>query len=320
MIDAPDENVVDYDSIEGGEVRFEYMTFKSTAATKNRARGTAFFFDGAAGNGFHQFPDVPGCTDFTPNPPVRWPFTREAATKYLDVGQVIITGGPTQMNVAPITPVKGACSVTVATQCFANNECPALETCVGATGQKDNLERLYTDKWNFTGQAPSPIITNNMAPAFITGDTTYDVVLTGSSKFPATIFKDVLYMPGEWLPVSPAIDVDPVLQAGTPLTITYTTPANVNKPAGYPISTLVIFVGAKDPPVAVCVEEGTDGEITIPANIIDLVRANGVSGGKFIRQHVSHVVRELTDGVTHQNKRIDFLGVWCYNYAYTIAL
>jgi hypothetical protein len=315
QIDAPG---VDLTSKEGGEVRLEYMTFTSTAAQQTRARATAFFYDGADGNGFHPFPNVPGCTDYTPNPPVRWPFVREASDQFLDVGTVTIEGGPQPLTVAPITPAKGSCSVTTATKCFQNSECPATETCMGATGNRDNLNRLYTGHWAFSGQAPGPNL-NNMGPAFITGDATYTVKFGGSANFPATEFKDIIYVPGLWTPVSPAIDENPVLKADTPLTITYTTPANSNKPADHSINTLVFFVGAIDPPVVACIEEGTDGSITIPADMINLIRASAPTGGKFIRQHASHVVRELTDGTTHTNKRIDFIGIWCYNYTFTVA-
>jgi hypothetical protein len=279
--DAEPVPVIDYDSTEGGEVRLEYLQFKTTAATVNRARGTAFLFKGETA-GFHPLPDVPGCTDFVNNPGTRWPVAQEAGREYLDVGQVIIAGGPSQLNLA-----------------------------AGAVPGVDNIQRSHTGPWRFSSL-------NNMGPNFVDPDTTYDVVFTGSSEWPPQVFEDVIYVPGAWTPTNPGIDVDPVLAADTPLTIEYTTPELVNRPEGYPITTLVIFTQG-DPPLAICAEEDTDGSITIPAEIVNLVRAAAPGGGKFIRQHASHVVRELTDGEGQSGTRIDFIGIWCYNYAYTVA-
>jgi hypothetical protein len=53
--------------------------------------------------------------------------------------------------------------------------------------------------------------------------------------------------------------------------------------------------------------------------MINKVRALAPTGGTFVRQHSSHVVKELWDGVTHTNKRIDIIGIWCYNYTFTVA-
>jgi hypothetical protein len=319
MIDAPGHPDVTYQSDEGGEVRLEYMNFPNGVPANTRARATSFFFDGPRGNGFNPFPNIPGCTEWG-NPSMYYPFApRDPAVKHLDVGQVIITGGPQQMTVPVITPVQGTCSTTTATRCWLNPDCPATETCVGATGHRDNIGRLYKEKWGFGGQPPGPSY-NNMGPAFITADATYDIILTGSPTWPAQIFKDAMYMPGDWQLVSPALNVNPVLQADQDLVITYTTPTAVNKPAGYPVNMLVHFgYGSPFIGVASCIEEETDGSITIPAAIVNKIRAAAPTGGTFIRQHSSHIVKELTDGVTRTNKRIDIIGIWCYNYTFTVA-
>jgi len=319
-IDAPSVAPVDYTSFEGGEVRLEYLTFPAGAPQQTRARATAFFWDGAQGDGFHPLPDVPGCTDFTV-PPARWPFTREPNAKQLDVGQVIIAGhgGSMQLDLPSIVPVKGACSVTTGTGCFSNTDCPATETCNGAVGTRDNLGRLYKEPWRFAGENPSPMNLNNMAGAFITPDTTYDIIFTGSANWPAQVLKDALYVPEAWTLNSPAPDVNPVLQADQDLVITYDTPPQLNRPAGYPENTLVHFILGANTALVTCVQEGTPGTITIPKDLINKVRALAPAGGKFVRQHATHVPLELTDGVTHNNKRIDVIGIWCYNYTFTVA-
>jgi hypothetical protein len=326
-----------YNWDEGGEVRLEYITFVSSAAVMNRNRATAFFFDGATGNGYNQFPQVPGCTDYTAKPPDHWPYVREATDKFIDVGQVSVTGGPQQLDIAKITPAQGACSVTTATACFSNADCPATETCTGATNTVDNIKRLYKGPWAFSGQAPGPAL-DNLGPVYFTADTNYDVTFAGSSTWPAQTFKNAIYMPGAWTPISPGPDVNPVLVADTPMTITYMTPQENNRPTMSPGSTglaggevvLGIFVPSTgDPPVQICIQDNTDsaaatgpqagmGSMTIPATVINQVRAISPLGGKFIRQHLAHQVQELTDGVTHNMKRIDFIGVWCYTYMYTV--
>jgi hypothetical protein len=308
---------VDFMSNEGGEIRLEYLTFAAGAPQANRVRATGFFYDGADGDGFHPFPNIPGCTRWQ-DPPPRWPFTREKTSTFLDVGQVIIAGGPQQLTLAPITPVKGACSVTTATACFVSGDCPATETCTGATGTKDNLSRQYTGPWKFAGEAPGQVL-NNMGPNFVNADATYDIILTGSAQWPPQIFKDALYVPGAWTPISPAVDVNPVLQAGAPLVLTFQNVVEVNKPAGYPMNTLVHFIAAPNTAVLSCISEGTPDTVTISAADIDYVRTLSPTGGKFVRQHATHVLREMTDGVTHTNKRIDVIGIWCFNYTFTVA-
>jgi hypothetical protein len=45
--------------------------------------------------------------------------------------------------------------------------------------------------------------------------------------------------------------------------------------------------------------------------MVNHARALG-SAGLVARAHVSHRVKELTDGTTHNRKRIDFITIWCY--------
>jgi hypothetical protein len=129
----------------------------------------------------------------------------------------------------------------------------------------------------------------------------------------------VLYMPGAWTPISPPVDVNPVLQADQAMTLTFNNVAEPNKPAGYPMNTLVHFVAAPNTAIMSCIQDGTPESITIPASVINYVRTLSPNGGKFVRQHASHVFEEMTDGTSHDNKRIDVIGIWCYNYTFTVA-
>ncbi|MBA3457786.1 MAG: hypothetical protein H0T42_32185 [Deltaproteobacteria bacterium] len=286
MIDAPpdaQEFTVDFESMEGGEVRLEYLQFPPGNVPQTRARGTAFFYKGPSVH--YPLPVIPGCTTYQENPPTKWPLAQAANRQYLDVGQVIITGGPQQFNLAA-----GA---------------------VTTPPTKDFLDRAYTGPWRFSSL-------NDMGRTFISDNTRYDVVLTGSAEWPAQIFEDVLYMPDAFPLISPAASVSPVpLVANTPLTITYQVPTNTQLPAGSTVDTLIAFTNG-NPPVVICTEEGIDGSITIPAATVDLIRAAVPGGSRILRQHVVHNLRELTNGITHQNQRIDFLSVWCYNYPFSV--
>jgi hypothetical protein len=135
-------------------------------------------------------------------------------------------------------------------------------------------------------------------------------------------------MPDYFTPISPDLATSPVpLVAGQPMTITFTPGANAHLPAGYHVDTLIAFTNG-NPPALVCVEEGNplpDGSITIPAADIDFVRGFTcpsppctTSPGRLLRQNVVHQLRELTDGVTHEKRRIDFISVWCFNYPFTV--
>jgi len=186
-------------------------------------------------------------------------------------------------------------------------------------GTRDNLGRLYEKPWRFAGEAPGTKL-DNVADKFVTPDTTYDIIFTGSPSWPAQVLKDALYMPEAWTPNSPAIDVIPALAADQDLVITYDSPQQLNKPPGYGETMLVHFILGKDTILFTCSTEDTStGTITIPKDIINKVRALAPAGGKFIRQHSSHHLSELTDGVTHNNKRIDVVGIWCWNYTFTVA-
>jgi hypothetical protein len=273
--DAPPK--VNFQSYEGGEVRLEYLKFPPGNNPADRARATAFFYKGPKAT--YPLPDIPGCTKYGPNEPARWPLAQAADREYLDVGEVIISGGPTPLSIA-----------------------------AGNVPGSDFLDREYTGPWRFSSL-------NDMGRTYISDNTVYDVTLTGSSEWPEQTFEDVLFMPDYWPLVSPDETVTPVmLTENQPLTITYTPPTNSKLPAGMRVDTLIAFTNI-NPPSAICVEEGIDGSITIPADIINHVIASNPAS-RILRQHVVHQLRELTNGTVHENRRIDFLSVWCFNYPY----
>jgi hypothetical protein len=325
----PDAQVLpecETDCAEGGEVRLEYLEFPANDPVRvDRTRATAFFFGGASSQ--HMLPNIPGCTDMTGTAATtRWPLAQDTGRQYLDVGRVIIS--PSTASTAR------ALEITKRVMGQGTTTTSTADDYYGS----DFLDRQYLGgTWYFTGNSGSPSTPqalgtgqggfNNVGRTYVTDDTKYDVTITGSASFPATVFEDVLYMPNRFPLIDPPQgDYNATggstaaysLTAGAK-TITYTVPTNTNVPAGETVDTLIAFTKG-NPPVILCIEEGIDGSITIPANMVDIVRTTNNSGGavtsgeanRFLRQHVVHQTRTSPDPVNR--KRIDFLSVWCYNY------
>ena len=74
-------------------------------------------------------------------------------------------------------------------------------------------------------------------------------------------------------------------------------------------------------PIIACQEEGTDGSITLPAAMVDILRT--YTPGRFVRQQLTHTFVELTaDGEPKppgERKRIDVLTIYCYNTGWAAA-
>ena len=69
-------------------------------------------------------------------------------------------------------------------------------------------------------------------------------------------------------------------------------------------------------PVVVCVEP-TDGSVTVPRAMLDVVRTAYPAGGTLARQTLTHVVREEIVNGVHTGRRIDMIAVWCYAGPFT---
>jgi hypothetical protein len=268
-----------FDADEGGEVRLEYVRFAGgNAAT----RVTSFFYKDAGSKKFYPFLDLNGCTDMSTK--MFWPMAQNPVGErvYMNPGQVLISGGPQVLSVDKRT--------------MAGN---------------DPFGRNHpADQWFFHFQGS----TGTDGPTYTTEKTRYDVTLTGSADMPAQIFDDVIFMPADFPLTTPGVAPFPI-PAGTPQTFTWSNVPS-GEPMGYEVQSLVGFTGANGP-VVLCVEKN-DGSITVPAAMIDIVRAKYPTGGTLARQTPTHVVRELVDRNGPTGKRIDFLGVWCYATAFTV--
>ena len=286
MVDAPDP--IGFMSDEGGEVRFEYVGFGvGTGALEGTASARVIaFFEGNDDVDFHSYPTIPGCTLMTDD--TKWPTSQPTNRQYIDVGQLTLTNGTKVLNVP-------------------KNPAPA-----------DALSRVHGANNHYLHFTPGTI--PNDAATYITEKTSYDVIFSGSTTWPAQIFPDAIQMPAAFSLTTPSITTPIVLAANTALTINWT-PVPAGQPAGVPAPWVAIgFVvggtAATPGAIVLCVEPQDDGSLTIPADMVNAVRTAGPAG-TMIRQTFIHQVRELTNGTTVKRRRIDMLGVWCHATGYS---
>ena len=271
---------------EGGEIRLEWIA-QSTAAgvMQTTARAHAYFYKSQT-PGNHALPAFPGCFDVRTK--AKWPLAQGTIVP-LDVGGVTIKSTGTDLVMTRDMSV------------------PPLSDAFG---------RLHELWWRKVSNLPG-----NDADTFLPPNQTYDIVLAGSSEWPAQTISDVAFMPAAWTPTSPPVAGTTMLQAGTDLTMTYTSGTSSNLPAGYRVNTVVAFTGTGHTgPIILCQEEGTDGSITIPADMIDLLIA--YSPGRYVRQQLTHALFELTDGAPKPpgvRQRVDVLSIYCYNSGWAAA-
>lgn len=282
-IDAPPDGRVfkEYDADEGGEVRIEYVRFGNGNAS---ARVTGVLYDNPGTTRFFPFLNLEGCTDTSTK--MHWPTAENpvAERTYVDPGKILISGGPQVLDI-PRKDVEG----------------------------KDVPGRTHpANEWfqHFAGPAA------NDAALYLPEKRLYSVEFTGSDEMPAQKFTDVVYMPADFQVIDPPLSPTPhPIPAGQPQTFTWETPAQT-APAGMEVQSLVAFIAGGNP-LVICVEPN-DGSITVPADLIDLVRAKAPNGGTLGRQTLSHVVRELVDKNGPTGKRIDIIGIWCYATGFSV--
>jgi hypothetical protein len=274
---APDAEEDLYQFDEGGESRVEYQEILTMAGPIKKARATAFFWK-AKTPARYPFANIPGCTKMDGDD--RFPLGMGTSHTYLDVGEVTYSGGGTPLANIPLGPNPGV----------------------------DGLFRPHDGHWRFFQD-------NNAGPTYFGKfDALYDLQFGGSAEWPAQTLTGVHYMPSNWQLGTPGF-MPVMLQANTPLTITYTTDPEVNHPEGTTLNMIAaLLVPTNGGLVVECIQEGAEGfsgSITIPADMVDHARALG-SSGLLARAHVSHILKELYNGETHTHQRVDFFTIWCY--------
>lgn len=277
--DGPERMFKGYDADEAGEVRVEYVRFAGgNAAT----RVTSFVFKDSGSTKFFPYPNLRGCTNVVGK--MNWPLATNPAAErvYADPGKIIISGGPMNLEVA-------------------------RRTMMGT----DPFGRTHpANSWNF--HFPGGMGTDG--PTYLPEKAKLDVIFTGSADMPGQIYDDVLYMPADFALTTPGVAPFPI-PAGQAQTFSWTTPAD-SPPPGYEVMSLVAFTGP-DGPAVLCIEPN-DGSITVPADMIDVVRAKYPGGGTLARQTFTHVTREFVDRNGPTGRRLDFVAVWCYATGFVV--
>lgn len=286
MGDAPDP--INFMSDEGGEVRFEYVRFGvGTGAREGTASARVIsFFEANDDVDFHPYPTIPGCTLMVDD--TKWPVAQPTNRVYADIGQQLtLTNGTQILNVSK------------------------------ATVAADPVGRVH-GVGNHYFYAPFPATGGGDAAQYITEKSSYDVLFSGSATWPAQVFPDAIFMPAAFDLISPSVTTPVVLAPATPLTITWQ--ANPSgQPAGVPDAWFLVgFVIPTTSFVVACIEPMNDGSMTVPADIVDMIRTAAPSGGTMVRQSFIHQVRELTNGTTVKNRRIDMIGTWCHATGFSV--
>lgn len=289
---APDAAPIDFFSNEGGEVRFEYIYVGAITgnATDAMTRVIAYF-EKKDDVDFHMYPTIPGCTLVTDD--TKWPTSQPVNRQYADVGTLTITNG-TKTIVVP-----------------------------KSTGTTDAVGRVHgAGNWyshSFLEGTPGAMLTDGAT--YVSPKSSYDVKFGGSATWPAQEFKGAIYTPADFQLTSPSYMTPVNLVANTPITFTWEVVDSM-QPAGVPDAWFLVgfftTVNMQTNALVLCVENMNDGSMTVPANMVDTIRTAAPQGGVLVRQAFHHQVRELTDGTTTKNRRIDMIGVWCWASGFNV--
>lgn len=283
---APDAPPVDFFSNEGGEVRFEYIYVGAiTGNMGDTITRVMAFFEKKDDVDNHMYPTIPGCTLVTDD--TKWPTSQPMNRQYADVGTLTLTNG-TKTLVVP-----------------------------KSTGTTDPVGRAHgANNWySHSVLESTPGAMLNDGPTYVSEKSSYDVKFGGSGTWPAMEYKNAIYFPADYQLVSPAYGAPVNLVAGTPYTQTWNVVDSM-RPAGVPDAWALIgffeLVNGQTNAIVVCVENMNDGSMTVPANMVDMIRTAAPGGGVLVRQVFHHQVRELTNGADVKGRRIDMIGVWCW--------
>jgi hypothetical protein len=287
---------------EGGEIRLEWIS----QGGQTTARMGAYFYKSMDPPKF-PFPGFPGCVDMRARD--HWPLAQGTIVP-LDVGDVTLK--PKTGMAKTLTKVDG-------TTCTPQPNC-----------KKDPFQRPH-DLWY---SKPSALGTPGDGDTFLPPNESYDIEFSGSADWPAQTFKDAAFMPERWTPTTPDAMTAGQLVRDQDFTVTYTPVTSSNLPPGLKVNTFMAFVGTPNiGPIVACQEEGTDGTMTVPAALVNIIldhsgtvdpqtgEAGPGNGGRFVRQQLTHQLFELTNSPTPvdeaSRKRVDVLTIYCYNNAWT---
>ena len=168
----------------------------------------------------------------------------------------------------------------------------------GAVDGLDLIARHHTTWWvSFTG------------PNVLTDDASFNVLIGGSDDYPATAKPAWGYIPKAFDLIDPGLETVH-LTPDTDATFTW---EHVTSNTTQPVIGLVGFGLPGIGPQIVC-PEIDDGSITVPAAMVNKLLALGTAGG-MNRQTFVHVPHDFV--VNGEHRRVDVLGVYCYQNLWT---
>ena len=285
-------------SPEGGMVIFEYIGFSAGIQAglgfpAKIVRNISHFT--SAGGDDHVFL-TPGSGDGTNGldecnnvsaDDITWPANDVSVQTHVNVGTLTISGGTEDLVIEPNLSGTDA-------------------------EMTDMISRLHSGAWYQT--------INPEFQDYLVEDGYHTVAMSGSDDYPATTYEDILYMPNAMTMTSHTTDFSIDRPAGgftEPLTVTWDSGANANQPEGNEILSLVMLVdGTGTNIVEFCVTIN-DGEFVIPAEVLEEFHAEQPAGGALLVGNVSHNLGRFDDGEVN-DRRIDFLGMWCEAMAFSI--
>jgi hypothetical protein len=264
-----------FEADEGGEIRIEYVH----TALGDGIRAVAYIYKDAGSTKAFPLPNLNGCTDLTKK--LNWPMAANPLGErvYMDAGDIIFNDGTNAFTITKQT----------------------------AQGT-DFLARTHpASRWYFRFETTTGF--QYLTP---TGKAAADIIFTGSDEIPPQVLHNVPWMPAAFDLMTPGMD-NTVVRANTPLTFTWTNPAQEGLPAGYVVLSLVALAGPmpEDGLAVLCVEPN-DGSLTVPADMVNIARAKFPNGGTLARATFTHIPRELVDKNGPTGRRLDIVTTWCH--------
>ncbi len=189
---------------------------------------------------------------------------------------------------------------------------------------EDPLHRLHELWWS----KPAAFAVPGDADTYLPPNESYDVILTGSAEWPHQVYTDAAFMPERWTPTTPDTTETTVLTRDQDFTVTYAPVTSSNLPTGQRVNNFMTFEHPTLGPIVACQEEGTDGAMTVPAALVNVIIDNA---GPVVNGHATplppkatarmvrrqEVVRplEVTDGP--ESRTVHAHAIYSYNSAWT---
>lgn len=276
---------------EGGNIIFEYIYFDTelqaafpAPPTVNRVM--AYFMTSQTPQ-LNPLPTAGQCNNLVATK--GWPETVGAQHTDLDVGALTITGKNTAGTNVTITVPKG-------------------------TGAKDQIGRPH----DIFYQIVSPD-----AAAFLKPDSAYTVNFGGAGTFPATSFKDALFLAADFTVTMPTLEENGPLKAGTDFPVKWNPSVSANLPSktgliGGDVLGVTWLVDTTGAPTHMCPVAHSAGQFTIPGTAITeykaIAQSRGLPSNKMIllRNSIVHQLVRLPTPDTTNQRRVDMLTLVCW--------